>query len=168
MEVLSGHHQRNVPQTQTTLTIFLQQGHQEIREKIAQAWTSKDRICQVQPPDIPGDRGTHGYLGYKGEKKSPWAILRRSDIKVKSYLNPSQISGVKFDVFREQCFYQPYTGTFFLGEAAVTIILLSRSVLDKQEVDPLQPQYSTFSLLSLLTHLFTFLSTQHRSSFEQD
>ena len=65
---------RNVPQTQYTPRISLQQVRQEIKEKLSQACTSKDKICQAGPPGpsgppgLPGDRGVHGYPGYKGEK----------------------------------------------------------------------------------------------------
>ena len=63
--------QRNVPQTQNTQKVSLQQVRQEIKEKLSQACTSKDKICQVGPPGPKGDLGAHGYPGYKGEKGAP-------------------------------------------------------------------------------------------------
>ena len=71
MQFISGHRQRNkrnVPQTTNTPTISLQQVRQEIKEKLSQACTSKNKICQVGPPGPKGDLGPNGYPGYKGEK----------------------------------------------------------------------------------------------------
>ena len=63
---LSGHRQRNkrnAPQTQNTPRISLQQVRQEIKEKLSQACTSKDKICQE---GLPGPKGDPGYKGEKG------------------------------------------------------------------------------------------------------
>ena len=71
---LSGHRQRNkrdAPQTQNTPTVSLQQVRQEIKEKLSQACTNKDKICQVAPRGRTGDPGPHGHPGYKGEKGAP-------------------------------------------------------------------------------------------------
>ena len=71
---ISGHRQRKkrtVTQTPYTPRVSLQQLRQEIKEKLSQACTSKDKICQAGPPGLPGDRGAHGYPGYKGEKGAP-------------------------------------------------------------------------------------------------
>ena len=68
---LSAHRQRNkrnLPQTQNTPTISLQQVRQEIDKKLSQACTSNNILCQVGPPGPPGDPGALGYPGYKGEK----------------------------------------------------------------------------------------------------
>ena len=63
--------QRNVPQTQNTQTVSLQDVRQEIKEKLSQACTGKDKICQAGRPGPKGDLGAHGYPGYKGEKGAP-------------------------------------------------------------------------------------------------
>ena len=71
---LSEHRQRNersAPQKQNTPVISLQQVRQEIKEKLSQACTSKDKICQEGLPGPKGDPGPHGYPGYKGEKGAP-------------------------------------------------------------------------------------------------
>ena len=49
----------------------LQQVRREIKEKLSQACTSKNKICQVGPPGPKGDPGPNGYPGYKGEKGAP-------------------------------------------------------------------------------------------------
>ena len=72
--LLSGHRQRNernAPQTQNTPVISLQQVRQEIKEKLSQACTNTDKICQVGLPGPKGDPGPHGCPGYKGEKGAP-------------------------------------------------------------------------------------------------
>ena len=71
---LSEHRQRNersAPQKQNTPVISLQQVRQEIKEKLSQVCTSKDKICQEGLPGPKGDPGPHGYPGYKGEKGAP-------------------------------------------------------------------------------------------------
>ncbi|XP_020617451.1 basement membrane-specific heparan sulfate proteoglycan core protein-like [Orbicella faveolata] len=71
METPETHFQRNkrnVPQTQPTPTVSLQQVRQEIKEQLSQACTSKGKVCQEGPPGPKGDPGPHGYPGYKGEK----------------------------------------------------------------------------------------------------
>ncbi|KAJ7370061.1 hypothetical protein OS493_034269 [Desmophyllum pertusum] len=64
VDVPAYHHKqrRNAP------TISLQQIRQEIDNKLSQACTSTDKLCQVGPQGPPGDPGNHGYPGYKGEK----------------------------------------------------------------------------------------------------
>jgi len=74
METPERHRQRNkrnVSQKQNTQAISLQQVRQEIKEKLNQACTSKDKFCQEGPPGPKGDPGSHGYPGYKGEKGAP-------------------------------------------------------------------------------------------------
>ena len=72
--IFSGYRQRkrrNVPQTQNTPARSLQQVHQEIKEKLSQACTSKDKICQVGSLGPKGNPGPQSDPGYKGEKVAP-------------------------------------------------------------------------------------------------
>ena len=98
---------RNVPQTQYTPGISLQQVRQEIKENLSQACTSKDKICQAGPPGpsgppgLPGDRGVHGYPGYKGEKgatgipgtQGPLGPIQehRVHVEIKEFKDPREL-----------------------------------------------------------------------------
>ena len=57
-----------MPKTQNTPAITLQQVHQEIKEKLSQACTSKHKICQE---GLPGPKGDAGPRGYKGKRGAP-------------------------------------------------------------------------------------------------
>ena len=71
MEVHHHKNKRDVSQTQNAPTISLQQIRKEIDKKLSQVCTTAGKICQVGPQGPPGDRGAHGYPGYKGEKGAP-------------------------------------------------------------------------------------------------